>query len=341
MLEEGVEWLADVLQRTSGTGQAGAAAGDRRTRAATFNGLGVLVSIGGDSQRGAGYFTESIALYERTGDLCGLSRAWTHLGNARAIVGDPAGSAEAFDRGLAIAKRSGELWYEAFVIYLAGFAATIRGDTALARAAMVESSGMFARAGDHRAVGYAQMVLGGCLVVDGCWADALSTLREAMRIFDALPERWGLLTGASMLAAATAESGDWPQTATVVGVIDTLSERISAQLFPHMQAAVDALAARASQELGRTDGIAAALWPSPAAGRPGQAVTDLPLSRREREVAGLITEGLTNREIGERLFIAERTVDTHVAHILAKLGCASRSQVAAIVAASQAASPMP
>ena len=50
----------------------------------------------------------------------------------------------------------------------------------------------------------------------------------------------------------------------------------------------------------------------------------------------LIAQGLTNRQIGARLFIAERTVDTHVGRILAKLGCSSRAQVAAIVTAAAA-----
>ena len=56
------------------------------------------------------------------------------------------------------------------------------------------------------------------------------------------------------------------------------------------------------------------------------------LTRREREVAALIAEGLTNRQIAERLVISERTADTHVANILGKLGCATRAQVAALVA---------
>ena len=56
-----------------------------------------------------------------------------------------------------------------------------------------------------------------------------------------------------------------------------------------------------------------------------------PLTRREREVAALIARGLTNRQIAEELFIAERTADTHVEHILAKLGLGSRTQVAAWV----------
>jgi predicted ATPase/DNA-binding CsgD family transcriptional regulator len=53
------------------------------------------------------------------------------------------------------------------------------------------------------------------------------------------------------------------------------------------------------------------------------------LTRREREVAVLVAEGLPNRVIGERLFLAERTVEGHVEHALNKLGFSKRSQLAA------------
>ncbi|MFC7501863.1 ATP-binding protein [Nocardioides sp. GCM10030258] len=53
-----------------------------------------------------------------------------------------------------------------------------------------------------------------------------------------------------------------------------------------------------------------------------------PLSRRETEVAALIAEGLTNRDIAERLFLSERTAQGHVQSILRKLGFGSRSQIA-------------
>ncbi|MBA3287538.1 MAG: response regulator transcription factor [Acidimicrobiia bacterium] len=53
-----------------------------------------------------------------------------------------------------------------------------------------------------------------------------------------------------------------------------------------------------------------------------------PLTRREREVAGLVAEGLTNREIAARLFLSERTAENHVQHILTKLGLGNRSQIA-------------
>jgi DNA-binding CsgD family transcriptional regulator len=53
------------------------------------------------------------------------------------------------------------------------------------------------------------------------------------------------------------------------------------------------------------------------------------LSRREREIAGHVAVGLSNREIAELLVLSERTVETHVQHILTKLGFRSRTQIAA------------
>jgi predicted ATPase/DNA-binding CsgD family transcriptional regulator len=56
------------------------------------------------------------------------------------------------------------------------------------------------------------------------------------------------------------------------------------------------------------------------------------LTRREHEIAGLVGEGLSNREIAARLVISQRTAETHVEHILSKLGFSSRAQVGRWVA---------
>jgi two-component system response regulator DevR len=52
------------------------------------------------------------------------------------------------------------------------------------------------------------------------------------------------------------------------------------------------------------------------------------LSDREREILGLIADGLTNKQIGERLFLAEKTVKNYVSGLLAKLGMQRRTQAA-------------
>jgi DNA-binding CsgD family transcriptional regulator/tetratricopeptide (TPR) repeat protein len=69
-----------------------------------------------------------------------------------------------------------------------------------------------------------------------------------------------------------------------------------------------------------------------AAGDEVEALEDDPfgLTPREREVLAMVAEGATNREIGERLFMAEKTASVHVSRILAKLDVRSRTEAAAV-----------
>ena len=52
------------------------------------------------------------------------------------------------------------------------------------------------------------------------------------------------------------------------------------------------------------------------------------LTPQERRILELVAEGLTNRQIGERMFLAEKTVKNYVSHLLAKLGLERRTQAA-------------
>jgi DNA-binding NarL/FixJ family response regulator len=58
------------------------------------------------------------------------------------------------------------------------------------------------------------------------------------------------------------------------------------------------------------------------------------LRQRETDVARLVADGLSNKEIGGRLFISERTVESHVRSIMNKLGFNSRAQIAGWIATS-------
>ena len=59
------------------------------------------------------------------------------------------------------------------------------------------------------------------------------------------------------------------------------------------------------------------------------------LTEREREVLALIAEGLTNRQVAERLVLSEHTVHRHVTNLLGKLGLHSRTAAAALAVRSR------
>jgi DNA-binding NarL/FixJ family response regulator len=67
-----------------------------------------------------------------------------------------------------------------------------------------------------------------------------------------------------------------------------------------------------------------------AAADPADPAAELGLTPRERDVLALVAQGRTNREIGERLYMAEKTASVHVSRILAKLDVRSRTEAAAV-----------
>ena len=62
-----------------------------------------------------------------------------------------------------------------------------------------------------------------------------------------------------------------------------------------------------------------------------QAAEPLPLTMREREIAMLIDEGLSNREVAERLTLSVRTVESHIYRAMARTGTTSREELTALL----------
>jgi DNA-binding CsgD family transcriptional regulator len=144
----------------------------------------------------------------------------------------------------------------------------------------------------------------------------------------ATPEDWvAAAAGADPYAAAyghwrraeaLVRAGDRPAAATALREADAIAADLGAGA---LRGAVEDLARRARLAVG-----APRAAPPPAA--DDGPVAELGLTPREVEVLALVAEGLTNRQIAERLFISVRTAGVHVSNILAKLNAANRVEAA-------------
>jgi len=96
---------------------------------------------------------------------------------------------------------------------------------------------------------------------------------------------------------------------------------------PAATLALEDAVAMALAPAGPMPGLASASTPLPSLAIQSTDAPD-PLTAREREVVGLVGQGLTNRQIAERLVVSERTAEWHVANTLGKLGLSTRAQLA-------------
>ncbi|KAB7833985.1 response regulator [Streptomyces mobaraensis] len=87
---------------------------------------------------------------------------------------------------------------------------------------------------------------------------------------------------------------------------------------------------------GATTRLMAKLRGQTTAPEPPEPAALTSLTEREREILDLIGDGLTNREIGKRLYLAEKTVKNHISRLLAKLGVERRVQAAVIATEARA-----
>ncbi len=180
---------------------------------------------------------------------------------------------------------------------------------------------------------------------------------EALTMKEVLRDRPGLAMVLEALAGIASARGDGERAATLFGAARAIWSFVqgapaSAPFIAAEREVGEALARsllaersfersfRRGQQLGTTEAIRLARGQD--AGGPGPqrlSDADVGLTTREREVAALLGEGLSNQQIADRLVISIRTAQGHVENILRKLGLSSRAQVAAWVARGRAARP--
>jgi DNA-binding NarL/FixJ family response regulator len=183
---------------------------------------------------------------------------------------------------------------------------------------------------------------------------ALNDRVTAATVYDAL------LPYADRQIISGAHTPGYGSASLYLGMLATLLERVP-QAEAHLRAALASAKAMGSAPYEATAHLALARLPIPAAGthletalrsarRLGMAplvaaatalraasTAAAKLSPREEQVAALVAEGLSNRQIAQRLHLSERTAENHVTHILTKLGFDSRARIAAWYTARQLA----
>jgi non-specific serine/threonine protein kinase len=227
-----------------------------------------------------------------------------------------------------------------------GFARGFSGDLEGARTLLNDSVALSQESGEVYFQGWAMCALG--------YGSLEGNNIEDAEKFGKLALKFGSQTGSSFIAATAMHMLAWTaarrkqfhRSATLFGAADVVwaSIDLQARSFPIWVARLNRYEALTKQSLGDNayarnyaDGRAMSVEAAvnyaldeqrPAARTAGRGG----LTRREQEVAELIAQGLTNREIAAQLVIAKRTADTHVDHILTKLDLSNRVQVAAWVA---------
>ncbi|SMD27466.1 ATP-binding protein [Kibdelosporangium aridum] len=271
---------------------------------------GTVAWFSGDLPRAQALLEDALARFEALGELNGtVIRGYLALIVVAVFQGDPARAVALGEHARALSDRYGEQWARAYTLYGLSLAEWRRGDVAQANR-------------------YAKESLRGTRVFNDTLGTAL------------LVERLAWIAGTA---------GEGERAAVLLGAAHQIWHLVGGRLLlgsPHYLAAYDACEQQARRTLGDRafqaafargadldleQAVAYALGEKPEPATPASAATDTAqtlLTRREQQVAALVADGLSNKDIAARLVIAQRTAEGHVENILAKLGFTTRTQLA-------------
>ncbi|MFD6357657.1 protein kinase domain-containing protein [Nocardia tengchongensis] len=252
----------------------------------------------------------AIGIYEQTGDLGLQLYARIALGWAYALNGDTSRAAACHTKVLEITESAGEMIYRSWALWGIGFAAWRDDEPDRATRAL----------GDGIRLAH---MLTDPLVATGC-LDTLAWI--AAEKHDA--HRAAVLLGAADASGRIAGSS----TSYIFRGLHTYRDQCERSSRQSLGARAFDVARQEGASMGLDTAVGFALGEQvkPASPLPHSSES---LTARERQVATLVAEGLTNKAIADRLVVSPRTAQGHVEHILSKLGFTSRAQIAAWAAA--------
>ncbi|HEY8803154.1 MAG TPA: LuxR C-terminal-related transcriptional regulator, partial [Candidatus Dormibacteraeota bacterium] len=229
------------------------------------------------------------------------------------------------------------------------------GDLETSRAVSLEGARLSREAGDLYQLEAMLRNLGMVGMMSGDFHSANSQFSEALRFARTIDNRLAQYYGLAAAGWYAANTGQARAAAQLLGAAEAAGRQTGADimgpLVPVLAQAKESAMGKlgsskfeaefqAGTRLTRMAALHLALGESDQAeiATSGGADGGAPLGKRELEVARLVADGLSNKQIAARLFISDRTVATHVGNILNKLGFNSRAQIAGWMASSNARS---
>ncbi|MEV6565508.1 ATP-binding protein [Streptomyces kronopolitis] len=268
---------------------------------------GLVALFQADFPRAIALLDEAFTRHQAAGDAGSAAVAACMLTSACVNVDDPEATRYA-ERFLALCEEHGAAWSRTHALWALGLDHYRRG--------LSPRAGTLVRqALRDKPLSYDQCGVAQCLEVLGWCAAAAGLFARA----------------ATLLGAADAAWQVAGSTLTGLGHLQTGHQKFESRLRKELDDATFEATTRAGRALTLEQAVTYALHDTAPTPPPAQEAS-APLTPREREVADLLAEGLTNKDIAARLTISRRTAEGHVDRILTKMGFTSRAQVAAWIA---------
>ncbi|MGH2750027.1 MAG: LuxR C-terminal-related transcriptional regulator [Actinomycetota bacterium] len=304
--------------------------------------LATTAAYRGEYQRARSFATEARLSAERLNDPPGLLSAVTALAVLRFCEGDLSGAEESVQEAIPLARAAGPTWVHAFALVILSELQRCSADLDAAVSSAREAGEVARRVSNRWLDARARLVEARALTAASDFDAAERLVHEALPTFgelEARPDLVGALDALGVVASSSSSPQDaarlfeaGAQLADQIGLVvpvpvgnETRTWRTS--LATVLDAATLERIRREVLEVG-VDGVIEHVsrgWGRRSRPRSGWES----LTPTELKVVTLVAEGLTNPQIGERMFISRRTAQTHLTHIFAKLGVASRSELAA------------
>ena len=303
-------------------------------RAALLLGISAFEFEGGDYGAAAAACRRAVETAERSTEMSVLCDALAWQAMIATVGGEHDTAGPLLERAVEVGRAAGDGGALAAARLYQGLLALLDGDVASALTYLRDAEAGLRMA--RRAFLLAQVLieLGRTELVGGEQASARGHLTEGLRLARDLKSPFLSAMGLEAVAALLVSEGDLEPGLELGAAAKTSRSALGVAMPAVYDAVIDALLSPARHRLG-TQRSARCLHRGaamPLAVAVERALAGAPrvvaLSRRQQEVAELVTAGLTNRDIAARLHLSERTVEDHVESILHRLGFERRSQIA-------------